>query len=673
MALINKLAAIGDAIRSKTGGSSALTLPQMASAVSALVVPNDTLTYGQMNTQAAAYIANVTYDPSDYSYSDLSTYVIATDYEKSKPFGAEVTLPSAGTLTIQDGAKSMSYAASSGSNTIYNITPGSTGTYYLKNSSDAIVAAGLLKPTGSLRMINASATYNIRDLGGWACDGGTVKYGMIFRGGAIAAADVSLFHDLLGIRAEVDLRWDSEASPYYSAIGGDVGYLHVNGPWYTIGENSNWPADAHKQILEFVMDKAIAGVPLYFHCSAGADRTGTIAFLLEAMLGMSQSDTDKEYELTSFRTGIETDAQARRRDEDAWKNYMAQFNSFTGSIMRDKVVNWALTIGITIEKINAFRAAMIDGNPSTLTGDVGTVTVTRSLTGASVDNTMNTNAMYQPYKAAITPDANKVITAVQITMGGTDITDEVFSGSETVFRHSVTFNLTNCSLSTLPQRKSVVTGECFCCALEADAGYSLNDNDDPTVTITMGGINMSTYYKDGVISIPRVTGNLVISVSAAVSTPNYTNQISQSTTEIGGSVIFNSTGYKNGYRYNSSMGESGDGTGNYFMTGYIHMQQGDVVRFYGNIFNGVGTSTNCAFYKTDGTKLRQFTPAMINYFVNGTSDADIGTYIENVDYDTTNEVLHSFKWKPSYDGWVKFTCIGQFTAGTTVITINEEM
>ena len=344
---------------------------------------SDVVSYSQINTKVAEYLTNVVYDPADYSYSELSRYVVPTDYEKGKPSGISVIVPSAGMLTLQDNSRSLTYNVSAGNSILYNITPGNTGVYTVRNSSDKIVAAGLLKPTGMLRMINASATYNIRDLGGWACDGGTVRYGMLFRGGAVAAGDAALFHDLLGIRAELDLRWDNEASPYHSAIGSDVDYLNVNGPWYSIGSNSSWPSDAHKQILEYVMDKAIAGIPLYFHCTAGADRTGTVAFLLEAILGMSQSDTDKEYELTSFRTGIETDAQARRRDEDAWKNYMAQFNSFTGSIMRDKVVNWALTIGITIEKINAFRAAMIDGTPSTLTGDVGTVTVTRAYPATS--------------------------------------------------------------------------------------------------------------------------------------------------------------------------------------------------------------------------------------------------------------------------------------------------
>ena len=590
---------------------------------------------------------------------------------ESRPAGVTVTLPSSGTLVIQDGTRSMSYAVSSGQHTVYNITPGSAGVYYLKDSSDKIAAAGLLKPTGALRMIRCSSTNNVRDLGGWACDGGAVKYGKLFRGGRLFAGgnpdsyDIAVLHDLLGIRHELDLRGDSEIPYQYSGIGNDVAWTHIEGSYYSISDSVSY-----KAMLDCVIDCALQNIPLYFHCTAGADRTGTLALLIEAILGVSQSDMDKDYELTSFATGIETDAVARRRDESDWTGLIGEINAYIGSTFRDKVVNWALTIGIPIERINAFRVAMIDGTPSTLVGGVGTATVTRTLSGASVDNTENTVTKYQPYQASVTPDAGKIISSVQVTMGGTDITESVFSGDDTVFRHSVSYSLTYCSLSTSPIRRAVIAGECFCCALQADTGYSLNDEDDPTVSITMGGVNVSSYYKNGVINIPRVTGNLVINVTAAASAPAYTNQITGSKDAIGGSTIYNGTGYKQGYRYNSAYTETE--AADRFTTGYIHLTQGDVVRFYGNVISGSNSAATTVFYKQNGTYDFDFKPSS---FANGehTSNTDFTSRLSSVSYDSTNQVLHSFVWNASYDVWVKFTCIGTFTDGTTVITINEEM
>lgn len=65
-----------------------------------------------------------------------------------------------------------------------------------------------------------------------------------------------------------------------------------------------------KAIFDPLFDYVIANKPTYFHCSAGADRTGVVALLCEAILGVSQSDCDKDYELSSFNSGVSTDAEA---------------------------------------------------------------------------------------------------------------------------------------------------------------------------------------------------------------------------------------------------------------------------------------------------------------------------------------------------------------------------
>ena len=43
--------------------------------------------------------------------------------------------------------------------------------------------------------------------------------------------------------------------------------------------------------------------PILFHCTSGADRTGTFAFLLCGMLGVEVGDLYKDFELTCFSMG----------------------------------------------------------------------------------------------------------------------------------------------------------------------------------------------------------------------------------------------------------------------------------------------------------------------------------------------------------------------------------
>ena len=58
--------------------------------------------------------------------------------------------------------------------------------------------------------------------------------------------------------------------------------------------------DANIRELQWIIDELKAGKPVFYHCQNGADRTGTLGFLIGALLGMSEGDLAKDYELTTF-------------------------------------------------------------------------------------------------------------------------------------------------------------------------------------------------------------------------------------------------------------------------------------------------------------------------------------------------------------------------------------
>lgn len=621
--------AIAQAIREKNGVTSTYKVSEMAEAVKAIQTGSKTAEYSwnQIPTAVKNFLDSVTYNPSDYSVSRIAEFAPATaDQNNTYPIGKTIETE-AGVLD-RNGYE---IVVSSGNTTLYNDIPNQY-TEYVNRNNGAVSQVGTLKPTGALRQIKC-ATTNVRDLGGWVCDGGTVKYGKLFRGGEIVEADIDIFVNQLGIRHELNLRGLSESEgKTESILGSGIGYTCPEQyVWHTISDKTTW-----KEILRCVFDCVAENKPLFFHCAAGADRTGTVACMIEAILGMSQSDIDKDYELTCFMTGTSTDTQARRRNESDWQGQINAINALTvGTTFRDKVLNWVASMGFTADEINAFRNAMIDGTPDTITLNIGTHSITNTLTNVENSNADTVVTKYQPYNAEITVPKGHVIESIKVTMGGVDITSSVFKGTRTNLCRAVEKNLTNC---TLDGKKTVIDGQDYVAILTADEGYTFEGG---TITITMGGVDMSTYYSDGKIAIPNVTENIEITAVAVASAPAYTNLAQNFATG----------------RLNSSGNVDSSATAATTCEDYIPIVAGDVIRIKGF---GALTDYNTTVY---GSTKNTIASAKIN-----TSGI---TYYGSYSYDASTGIV-TFTASKS-DIYMRFSGILAGTTGDVIITKNEEI
>lgn len=109
-------------------------------------------------------------------------------------------------------------------------------------------------------------------------------------------------------------------------------------------------------------------------------------------------------------------------------------------------------------------------------------------------------------------DQSANITALEnaFASSGDDSGDPGDTGTETA-TYTITNNLTNVSNSNAAA--SVKKNASYSATLTAVDGYELN-----SVTVTMGGVDVtSTVYADGVVTIGAVTGNVVITATAVVS------------------------------------------------------------------------------------------------------------------------------------------------------------
>lgn len=338
-----------------------------------LIDPDDgtieTYTYTQVNRAAQRFLDEVSYDEAEDDVSEIAKYLDDSG-RYDIPAGCTVSLK-AGELTVYDNGTQNAYTVTvrKGTYTFYNITPGVGGEFYVRKGSK-IVQKGHLRPTGTLRMIysDTPGLQNMRDLGGWPCDGGTVKYNLLIRGGMVIDAadrDRNTWVKLLGIDHDVFVKTYADGQ-----LSGKDEYRTKSplGDHITLyqmdlsaegSENKRNFADAKAQmngIINHLFDAAIAGETTYFHCLAGADRTGMVAIVVEGVLGVSKGDIDRDYELTSFNC-------LRERNSAGYQADIHILERYPGTTFRDKCVQYLLDCGITAEKINAFRKAVIDGDP----------------------------------------------------------------------------------------------------------------------------------------------------------------------------------------------------------------------------------------------------------------------------------------------------------------------
>lgn len=537
--------AIANAIRAKNGETATYKIGDMAAAIAAISGSpiedenlENTTQYRQMNATAAAFIANVDYteNANDYSTTKVTPYYSATtEYSKEEPDGLKIKTPANTAITVSQGGKTRSESVS-GAGVIYNMEPLKAGTFAFGGKTYKIV------PEGGVRMIYTPSVWNVRDLGGWACTGGRVKYGKIFRGGhfgSITATDKATIVDWLGIKADIDLRNNSETGGVTtSPLGSSVEYYHQSLDFYANAVNTSAASARTVSVLKKVMTCVAANKPCYFHCMSGADRTGTIAYLLLSLLGVSQSDKDKDYEFTAFSD--ETDGKRFRSTNynvtngNGWYPLIKYFrDTYTGENDNEKVVAWAVANGITTAEINAFRAAMISGNAGEVVVPPQEYTVTNTLTGCTSSNAATT----------------------------------------------------------------VTEGDAYYAAITANNGYVLNG---ATVMVKMGGTDVTAlYYADGVINIPDVSGNIEITITAAVYVPSYTNVLPQAVDPSTKSGVWDGKGYRNGAYASSSKPFYGTDAA-CWCTGAIALQPSDVIYVKGATLEGSGHERLGAFSSYNG-------------------------------------------------------------------------
>ena len=254
---------------------------------------------------------------------------------------------------------------------VFNLIPG-VGYYYKVLAGDGtVLKTACVTPVGPMRMINGAAS-NMRDLGGWKADGGHIAYGKLYRGAALERLSESgkkVFLDDLGITVDLDLRGYKESEYHVGAVLKEIDYLKL--PLEkNLGRGTGRTNELYQQAIRSIIGWLGEGRAVYFHCAGGADRTGSLAFLIEALLGVSESDLSKDYELTTFGRS-NTRLRNYRASEDETHvlyeliTYLRTFGDPKTTSINDLALKWATTRytdtvdPLSMEEIDLLRKYLI--------------------------------------------------------------------------------------------------------------------------------------------------------------------------------------------------------------------------------------------------------------------------------------------------------------------------
>jgi len=236
-------------------------------------------------------------------------------------------------------------------------------------------------PVTRHRLVSFAEIFNFRDLGGYtAVDGRTVAWGRLFRSdnlGRLSDEDKELFAGL-GIRTVVDLRRPEELrrrGRFAHSPGVAFHHLEMDHlPWPEVGyttidervaylveryvELATMGAACIGSTLRLIADEDTA--PLVFHCKSGKDRTGVVAALVLALLGVDDETIAADYALSEVSVaaylaiGEREPEQFASSPPGAMLGFLAWLRATYGSVEA-----YGLSLGLTPTQLASLRAHLL--------------------------------------------------------------------------------------------------------------------------------------------------------------------------------------------------------------------------------------------------------------------------------------------------------------------------
>ena len=276
------------------------------------------------------------------------------------------------------------YSGASTSMDVYNLKLNTTYYYQVKaNYSGASFESEVqsFKTEDSIiRNIYVEGVENVRDIGGYLTESGKrIKQGLIYRTAQFnydhsdkdavksepTSNGLNVLLNELKIKTDIDVREkenkqgkDETIGITSSPLGNTVNYKYLplrygGSNIYTVEQNK----DNIKEFFNVCSD--INNYPIAFHCVRGTDRTGALAWLLEAICGVSETDMYRDYLFSNFANI--GGATIREKNINTGIYYPAGIENSDGDTMSEKAINYLInTIGIERTTLETIKDILLE-------------------------------------------------------------------------------------------------------------------------------------------------------------------------------------------------------------------------------------------------------------------------------------------------------------------------
>lgn len=257
--------------------------------------------------------------------------------------------------------KAWTYNTTTKSIDIYNLQSMTNYEWFVNGEKQ-----GEFKTAAGLRNLYIDGLTNVRDIGGYKGSGGFVKQGMLIRSSKLTDDDTGEVlitsegvEELkrLGIKTELDLRDiepDSDGNIEQGGITSSVidGANYISLPMKSGGNYLQLNRSVLPDLFKILANED--NYPILFHCSIGTDRTGVVAFLVNALLGVSKENLYRDYLFSNF--GLIHGMRHPKTIDD----YIKRVSVYEDKSLEENVKQYLINLGVDPEDLQTLRSLMLD-------------------------------------------------------------------------------------------------------------------------------------------------------------------------------------------------------------------------------------------------------------------------------------------------------------------------